>query len=252
MKRPHEMKCESDSSLAPLCDPRCSMNLMQTEPIPQSPVNHVFVDLENVKTIDSAVIGNKNLRLYLFLGPQNKKLDVEVVECLLQHSQTVFMIRSPKAGKNALDFVLAYHLGQVVLTDPKGYFHIVSKDTGFDALVELLKSRNTKVKRHGDWESLSIHASIKAPATAPVATAKTAAAPQAPAKNNLSEAAVKMLENLKKTPKSLPKKQKTLITHARNFSGKDKPEAAAEKIIEELKRAKSLEIDEKGNVSYLI
>ncbi len=221
---------------------------MHAEISPSSPVNHVFVDLENVKTIDSSVIGNKNLRLYLFLGPQNKKLDVAVVECLLQHSQTVSMIRSPKAGKNALDFVLSYHLGQVVLTDPKGFFHIVSKDTGFDALVELLKSRNTKVKRHDDWESLSMHASVKAPAPA----ASPAAAPKAPAKPSLSAAATKMLDNLKKSATNRPKKHKSLITHARNFSGKDKPDTDAEKLIAELQRAKALEIDEKGNVSYLM
>lgn len=227
---------------------------MHAEISPSSPVNHVFVDLENVKTIDSSVIGNKNLRLYLFLGPQNKKLDVAVVECLLQHSQTVHMIRSPKAGKNALDFVLSYHLGQVVLTDPKGYFHIVSKDTGFDALVELLKSRNTKVKRHDDWESLNMHASVKPPAVTPVVApaAKPTPAPKTHAKNSLSNGATKMLETLRKAPKSRPKKTKSLVTFAREFSGKDKPDTDAEKLIAELKRAKALEIDEKGNVSYLI
>jgi hypothetical protein len=227
---------------------------MHAEISPSSPVNHVFVDLENVKTIDTAVVASKNLRLYLFLGPQNKKLDVAVVECLLQHSQTVQMIRSPKAGKNALDFVLSYHLGQVVLTDPKGYFHIVSKDTGFDALVELLKSRNTKVKRHDDWKSLSIHASVKPPAVTAVAApaAKPTPDPKSPTKSNLSNGAAKMLESLKKSATNRPKKNKTLITHARNFSGKDKPDTDAEKLIAELKRAKALEIDEKGNVSYLI
>jgi hypothetical protein len=45
-------------------------------------------------------------------------------------------------------------------------------------------------------------------------------------------------------------KQKALITYARNFSGKDKPDTDAEKIIGELNRAKFLKIDEKGNVSY--
>jgi hypothetical protein len=230
---------------------------MQPETAPHPPVNHVFVDLENVKTVDCSVVASKNLRLYLFLGPQNKKLDIAIVECLLEHSQTVHMIRSPKSGKNALDFVLAYHLGQTVLTDPKGFFHIVSKDTGFDALVELLKSRNNKVKRHDDWESLSMHASIKPPVSTPAAApaAKAASAPKtpaAPAKPSLSTAAAKMLENLKKSPKNRPKKHKSLITHARNFSGKDKPDADAEELITELKKSKALEIDEKGNVSYLI
>ena len=49
----------------------------------QPPVNHVFVDLENVKTIDGSVVGGKNLTFHLILGPQNKKPDVDIVETLL-------------------------------------------------------------------------------------------------------------------------------------------------------------------------
>lgn len=221
---------------------------MSTEPSPHLPANHVFVDLENVKVIDPEVIGAKNLRLYLFLGPQQKKLDVEVVEKLLEHSQTVQMIRSPKSGKNALDFVLAYHLGQAVHVDPKGYFHIVSKDAGFDALVELLKSRHVKVKRHSDWSALHFHSAAKpqvttdatpGPSPAPVATGA-----------KLSQNAAKLLENLRKTEKNRPKKQKTLITHAKNFGGKDKPDTEAEKVVAELRKAGHLAIDDKGTVSY--
>lgn len=209
------------------------------------PVNHVFVDLENVKSIDAGVIGGKNLTLHLFLGPHNRKLDVEVVERLLENAQAVKLLRSPKAGKNALDFVLAYHLGQAVLADPKGYFHIVSKDTGFDALVDLLKSKHVKVKRHPDWSGLHFNSTSK-PAGTP------APAPKPPAKPGLSEAAEKLLENLRKSPKNHPKKKKTLITHAMNFTGKDKPESEAEKVIVELNKAGHLEIDDMGAVTYKV
>ena len=210
---------------------------MQPETAPHPPVNHVFVDFENVKTVDTSVFAGKRVNLYLFLGPQNKKLDVSLVECLLENSQAVQMIRSPESGKNALDFIRAYHLGQAALSEPTAKFHIISKDTGFDALIDLLKSKNIKAKRHNDWTALGAPSS------------KTSAAP---AKPSLSNAAAKMLENLKKSPKNRPKKHKSLITHARNFSGKDKPDTDAEKLIAELKKSKALEIDEKGNVSYLI
>lgn len=210
---------------------------MQPEIAPRSPADHVFVDFENVKTVDTSVVAGKKLNMYLFLGPQNKKLDVSLVECLLENSQSIQMIRSPKSGKNALDFILAYHLGQAALAEPTAKFHIISKDTGFDALIDLLKSKNIKAKRHNDWSALG---------------AQSPKTPAAPAKPSLSTAATKMLETLKKAPKSRPKKNKSLITFAREFSGKDKPDADAEKLIAELQRAKALEIDEKGNVSYLI
>jgi hypothetical protein len=217
---------------------------MQTETHPHLPVNHVFVDLENVKTIDTTVLGGKNLTLHLFLGPQNKKLEVDVVEKLMEHSQVVQMIRSPKNGKNALDFVLAYHLGQAVLADPKGYFHIVSKDAGFDALVALLESRKVKVRRHEDWSALSLQSQTK-----PVVAVVSPTWVQKPA---FSEAAQKLLENLRNNLKGRPKTEKKLITHAMNYTGKDKPDAEAKavKVVGELQKTKLITVDDKGAVSY--
>jgi hypothetical protein len=233
---------------------------MQTETTPHQPVNHVFVDLENVKSIDAAVIGGKHLRLHVFLGPQNKKLDVEVVEKLLENAQAVQLIRIATVGRNALDFVLAYHLGQAVLTDPKGYFHIVSKDAGFDALVDLLKSRHVKVKRHPDWSTLHFQSTPKpavAAVVAPVEVPKVQAAPKpptsskAPATPAFSDGAAKLIENLKKLPKpKRPKKEKSLIAHAKPLCGKDVSEAAAAKVLQELKKAKLIAVDDKGAVTY--
>jgi hypothetical protein len=232
---------------------------MQAEVTPHLPLNHVFVDLENVKSIDATVLGGKNLKLHLFLGPQNKKLDVEVVEKLLENAQAVQMVRTVTVGKNALDFVLAYHLGQAVLTDPKGYFHIVSKDAGYDALVELLKSRHVKVKRHSDWGELHFQSPPKpAPAGAPTPVASKALdvpAPQAVAKPPsppaLSSAASKLVENLKKLEKpKRPKKEKGLTAHAKPFCGKAPTDELVVKLMGELKKAKLIAIDEKGAVTY--
>lgn len=232
---------------------------MQAEVTPHLPLNHVFVDLENVKSIDATVIGGKNLKMHLFLGPQNKKLDVDVVEQLLGNAQAVQMVRTVTVGKNALDFVLAYHLGQAVLTDPKGYFHIVSKDAGYDALVELLKSRHVKVKRHSDWSELHFHSPPKPTAVAapvPVAPkAQTPSNPHAAAKTQstpaLSSAATKLVENLKKLAKpKRPKKEKSLIAHAKPFCGKGVSDETVAKVMGEMKKAKLITIDENGAVAY--
>lgn len=233
---------------------------MQAETSTHQPVNHLFVDLENVKTIDAAVIVGKHLRLHVFLGPQNKKLDVEVVEKLLENAQAVQMIRIAKVGRNALDFVLAYHLGQAVLGDPKGYFHIVSKDSGFDALVDLLKSRHVKVKRHDDWSALHFQSTPKpaaavvspaAPAPKVQVAAKPHAASKAAAAPAFSAVATKLVENLKKlpTPKR-PKKEKGLISHAKPLCGKDASEAEVGKVLKELSKAKLITVDDKGAVTY--
>lgn len=235
---------------------------MQPDPPLYQPVNHVFVDFENVKKVEVSILGRKNYIVHLFLGPLNKKLDVEVVERLLEHSQAVKMIRSPKAGKNALDFVLAYHLGQAVQTDPKAYFHLVSGDEGFDSLVDLLKARNVKVKRHSSWEGLEVSASAgaAAPSAAGNGTANGSKAANGSAKvpvnggqeraSSLSQEAEKFLKNLTKTAKNRPKKMSTLVSHAKSLLGKGASDADGEKVVAELREAGHLEIDEKGAVSY--
>ena len=100
------------------------------------PVNHVFVDYENVRDIDPSIIGRKAVHITLLLGAQKTKLDATIVEKLMQHAASVELIRLQSSGKNALDFTLAYYLGRAVLADPCGCFHIISKDKGYDPLVE--------------------------------------------------------------------------------------------------------------------
>ncbi len=206
------------------------------------PTNHVFVDMENVKKIESSLLEEKTVSFHLFLGPQNKTLDLSVVESLLIHADRVQLIRSPKNGKNALDFVLAYYLGQAAAAEPKAHFHIVSKDQGFDSLVELLKSKKIKAKRHDDWSSLNFHAEHPPIATLPVPTL---------AKKPLSEDAEKVLSHLQKSPTNRPKKKETLLSQAKNYLGKGATEAMAEKVVAELCRTGHLAFDDKSKVTYL-
>ena len=43
-------------------------------------------------------------------------------------------------GKNALDFYLAFYVGDLAAKDPEAGFHILSDDTGFDPLIKHLKA----------------------------------------------------------------------------------------------------------------
>ena len=45
-------------------------------------------------------------------------------------------------GHNALDFHIAFYIGRIVATDKDAYFHIISKDTGFDPLIAHLKQEH--------------------------------------------------------------------------------------------------------------
>ena len=214
------------------------------------PVHHIFVDFENVKKCDLTWVGARNTRLHLFIGAQQKKLDVELVGKLMQHASTVELIMVKKSGKNALDFVLAYHVGREVLADPRGYFHIIARDSGYDALVEFLGERNVRVKRHADWQALGVVPEFWA--VARPAMQKPGTPAQGPAGSALPAGAAKVFDGLKKSEMSRPKKLKTLIPYVQSLLGKDQPVDLAREVIDELEQAGKLQVDEKGSVIYQI
>lgn len=202
---------------------------------PQHPVNYVFVDYENVKQVELSVIGAKTVHLTLLLGPLQTRLDAALVEKLMEHSASVQLVRLQSSGRNALDFVLAFYLGKAANADPTAYFHIVSKDTGFDPLIEHLKSRHIRAYRHDNFTSLT----FSGPPKAPVVTA-----PEDPF--------TRVLEHLRKNTNNRPKRKKTLASHLKPLLGTSATEAGVHELIEKLHQAGHLTIGEKGDVTYYL
>lgn len=204
---------------------------------PSPPTNHVFVDFENVHEVDHSIIGSKATSVTLFLGAKNTKLDVALVEKLLEHAASVQLVRLTSSGKNALDFTLAYYVGRAAITDPTGYFHIISKDAGFDPLIQHLKSRHILAHRHNDFGDLHFTGTPK---------------PVAPAPAPPSDSMTKVLEHLRKNTTNRPKKKTTLAGHLRSHLGKSGTEAEVTTLIESLVEAGHLSIGDKGTVSYAL
>jgi hypothetical protein len=155
---------------------------MITTPPMSPPMNHVLVDFENVHHIDPAIIGAKSVSLTILVGAKQTKLDAETVVKLFEHAASVQLIRLTASDKNAVDFALAYYLGRAVLSDPTAYFHIVSKDSGYDPLVAHLASRHVRVRRHKDFSTLTFAAPSSSAAAAPKPVAKPKPAMAAPKK----------------------------------------------------------------------
>ena len=234
------------------------------------PLDHVFVDYENVQALDLAVIGNKGVTFTLLVGPHKKKLDVELVEQLFSHAASVELVRLTTSGRNALDFTLAYYIGRAVAADPSGFFHIVSKDTGYDPMIEHLQSRHIRVRRHNDFSALTFSslpkpqapAAVEASRTAPAApkprppiTAKTPRTSPPPAKQKApgeEKPLTRVLEHLRTHPTNRPKRRKTLASHLSALLGKQPTEGGIEKLIDELIAAGHIAIDAKNAVTYTL
>jgi PIN domain len=102
--------------------------------------NYVLIDYENVQIKSLNLLKDEQFQVMIFLGINNTKLSTEFVLSKEVLGERAEYIRLEKAGENALDFHIAYYLGQIALKDSSGYFHIISRDKGFDPLIAHLKS----------------------------------------------------------------------------------------------------------------
>ncbi len=216
-------------------------------------MNHVLVDFENVHHVDPAIIGAKAVSLTILVGAKQTKLDAETVVKLFEHAASVQLIRLTASDKNAVDFALAYYLGRAVLADPAAYFHIVSKDSGYDPLIAHLVSRHVRVRRHENFTTLSFAASSKAaPAVPKPAKAKAGATAAKPAVAGPPDPMNLVLDRLRKHTTNRPKKKKTLLSHLKANLGKDASDADAIQLLEMLINAGRIALDDKEGVGYQV
>ena len=110
-------------------------------------LNVVLVDFENVQPSDVALLKEGPFKVKVFLGPNQLRVPVSLAAALQPLGVNAEYIPLDSAGKNALDFHIAFYLGMLASEDKSAYFHIVSKDSGFDPLISHLKSRKISVAR---------------------------------------------------------------------------------------------------------
>jgi len=170
-------------------------------------------------------IANKPAKVRLILGERHKNLPVKLVKLIQKFAEQVRLIETGLNGKNALDFVLAYEIGVESEKDPKGYFHVLSRDKGFDALIRHLKAKGILAARHASFSEI------------PVLMDQTER--------------VKLLGiHLKTHPNSRPRRQKTLESQIQAVFGKTLSPAEVADTIQGLIAGKIIELSGKGAVTY--
>lgn len=109
--------------------------------------NYVLVDFENVQPNGLKVPEDIPFRVYIFVGGAQTKIPMELAISLQNLGGNVKYVKAEGTGKNVLDFHIAYWLGRLSKEDPDSYFHIISKDKGFDVLVKHLRKNKVLVQR---------------------------------------------------------------------------------------------------------
>ncbi len=125
-------------------------------------LNHVLIDFENVQPKNLSLLLGKGYRVYVFVGEHQAKLPFELADAMQQLGDAGRYIKITGQGRNALDFHIAFTLGELVQMDPNGYFHVISRDTGFDPLIKHLRQRGFEAHRERDLAEIP---PLRTPAT---------------------------------------------------------------------------------------
>lgn len=118
--------------------------------------NYVLIDYESVQPASVAVLEQECFKVIIFVGEKQAKVSIEVAASLQRLGARADYVRMAGSGPNALDFHIAFYVGRLAAAEPDAYFHIISKDTGFDPLLAHLKDKKIHSARWKDIADIPI------------------------------------------------------------------------------------------------
>lgn len=125
----------------------------------------ILIDYENVQPATIDHLNHDHFKILVFIGAHQTKVTVDVAAALQKFGARATYIKISGNGSNALDFHIAFYIGHLAAQEPDAWFHIISKDTGFDPLIEHLKRKKIRANRAQNITDLP---GVKTPhATAP-------------------------------------------------------------------------------------
>lgn len=116
---------------------------------PTTPRVHLLVDWENVqpKGDELRALLPQGTDVWLFHGP-HQTVDASGHQ-QVYGSEQVTRIPRTGAGRNALDFQLAYYVGYISARQPEGTFVVVSNDQGYEPMLEHARELGFDAQRCG-------------------------------------------------------------------------------------------------------
>lgn len=187
-------------------------------------MKYIYVDYENFNKLDSLV--EIKGKYFFFIGENQTKINSSLVYST--NGMDVTWVKIKGNGKNALDFHIAYYLSKNDF-DKNVEHLILSKDTGFDPLIEHVKEKGINVGRITTLSEISSKYKQK----------------------DLGECEqiVKILKKRpeRHRPKSLEKLKSYMKAQIRNLNDMD-----IEKIIEEMIKKNIINLSENSKLKYLV
>ena len=197
----------------------------------QSPGNkYVLVDFENVQPKNLEILKEHPFRVLVFIGSNQAKLPRHVVVPMQALGEKAKYVEIAGSGPNALDFHIAYYIGELATREPDAHFHIISRDKGFDPLILYLRNRKQiRIRRETDLAEIP---ELRIPDT-----------------TSRDEQIDAIVKNLRQRGHSRPRKVKTLQNTINTLFTKKLDQAELDAITDELRKRNLIEVRQ-NNVSY--
>lgn len=193
--------------------------------------NYILIDYENVQPEAMAALEREHFHVFVFVGATQAKVTYEVASVLQRLGDRAAYIKIAGNGSNALDFHIAYYIGLLSAKEPDAYFHIVSKDTGFDPLLHYLQGKKIAASR---VRSVSDLPSLKRPVSKPV-----------------TDRVSVVVANLAKSGAAKPRTLKTLASAVNALFQKSLSDTEVEHIIADLTKKGVITVSQ-SKVSYVL
>lgn len=214
--------------------------------------HYILIDFENVQVKSLPLLRGAQIHVRVFLGPKNTRLPTDLVLAMKSLGGGADYIVLEAGGHNALDFHITYYLGRLAATDPAACFYIISKDTGFDSLIEHINNTGVTCSRAVCIESLPC---VDAPLLAASVGVADKSTPMPNAKSAIKKKTAELVElvlaNLSKRKSALPRRQKTLRTTIRALSGAQYSDKEIEAVLARMVKQKFIAFDGE-KVSYVL
>jgi hypothetical protein len=193
--------------------------------------NYVLIDYESVQPASIAVLEQECFKVIIFVGERQAKVSFEVAASLQRLGAKAAYVKMAGSGPNTLDFHIAFYIGQLSAAEPDAYFHIISKDTGFDPLIAHLKTKKIFAARSKDVSEI------------PMVKTSNAKTP--------TERLAAILANLRQRGASKPRTVKTLSSTINALFQRSLSEAELTSLVENLKQQGVISISG-ARVSYAL
>lgn len=132
--------------------------------------NYVLIDFESIRPELHSFLDRDHFKTLVFVGANQNKVPFETAAALQRLGTRAEYVKISGNGPNALDFHIAFHIGRLSERSPDAFFHVISKDKGFDPLIRHLKDEKIFAARWEDVRDIPLVKAAEARTSADRAT----------------------------------------------------------------------------------